>query len=359
MYYVYILLFVASLNGNIIVCCSFYFRMSEAMDTTPAAVTFGATDVRIRMDLTPWAARQRQQRGLAPLDGDADLLLLDDLDLLTAPVDPSAAKDPEFPEMEQPGSSLQDLLEPLQPIVDNNRERSAKASFPCTACKCVYKDKKKLKGHWEVAHCPEFMGFCCPQSGCSRSFHPQNKGFFRSHMRQVHHWTAEQVGQMFANRLPLVSVRNQSSDGKAMQVEMPDCVKPTPPSGGQKENQKSRRATGSQKSTVGKVERHLGKAGQSGSQTLPKKECQDIAKAVQCVADSWSTTHNEALRRQDEERKEWNQERKELLQEQKEWLQERMTLLARIEKLEQELAHLKSQPDNGSVAGHAQPSKPL
>ena len=164
----------------------FFFRMSEPMDTSPTvgqdpATSFGATDVRIRMDHTLWAARERQQRGMAPLDGDADLLLLADLENMTALSTPAPASSSQ----DTTETTLQELLDPLQPIVGTSRPAKA-TTFSCTACSRVYKDKRKLRGHWEAAHSPNFMGFQCPQDGCSRTFHPQNKGFLRSHLRHAH-----------------------------------------------------------------------------------------------------------------------------------------------------------------------------
>ena len=187
--------------------------MSEPMDTSPTvgqdpATSFGATDVRIPMAHILWAARERQQRGMATLNGDADLLLLADLENMTALSTPAPASSSQDPTE----TTLQELLDPLQPIVGTSHP--AKATFSCTACSLVYKDKRKLRGHWEAVHSPNFMGFQFPQEGCSKTFHPQNKGFLRSHLRHAHQWSAEQVSQLIARRLPLVSVGNQASDYK-------------------------------------------------------------------------------------------------------------------------------------------------
>jgi len=62
--------------------------MSEVMDTTPAAEApappvLSATDVRVRTDRTLWAARMRQEKGLPALEGDAALILLDDMEQVT------------------------------------------------------------------------------------------------------------------------------------------------------------------------------------------------------------------------------------------------------------------------------------
>ena len=300
------------------------FQMSSEPMDTGSPILFGATDIRIRMDKVPWAARKRQELGLTPLPGDEELILMDDIDLLAgqgrlsqdaaaaAPTQAPAVQSPVAPPVDQSGSqeNLMDLLEPLQPDMAPTKEGSTSGSAPaprrkkkflCTVCPRVFGDKRKLRCHWESDHEVSYKGFRCPEEGCGAPFHPRNQNLLRTHLRGTHKWSGDAVRSLVIRKLPLVSIVNRS----APQGPRPACLRRKPAARSSRDPMPRPSGIRAQPDSNARGPQRDSSGLPAGSH--PSEAVRSTVDAIQRVATTWADLYRETQRQHAEERRQWQE----------------------------------------------------
>ena len=183
-------------------------------------VTFGATDVRLKTDTAPWAARARRDQGLPPLPTDETTLLMEDIDSLTTSTvaSPSAegqSGDLSLPESSCPGIDLAESGCAVAPLPSN--QTAGPGPLACSACPRTFFRLRKLKGHWESMHAASHMAYQCAE--CERTFHPYHKCHMKGHLRRVHGYSWERAVE--ADKA--ATLREVKREGAAL-VAPPACL---------------------------------------------------------------------------------------------------------------------------------------
>jgi hypothetical protein len=224
--------------------------MTELMDTS---VTFGATAVRLLTCSEAWAALQRRERGLQPLLGDDDAILMAGIDHILQPqptsatgaetastaasagplessafaekVGPSRKWGDIVDEELGPAGGIQDLLEEFAPVKSVSVASTAKKTkaFGCTACPRAFCEKRRLLAHWESAHSDTYLGYTCKSSGCGRTFHALHGNMYKQHLKNHQH-SREDIAQAML-KTQLGKVVCSQTDRKASTVAPPHCIR--------------------------------------------------------------------------------------------------------------------------------------